>query len=389
MKVISICHMFPNRAWPNKGIFVKERLKALSRMINNTIVAPIPYFPFLSLARKYKGLDYIPLLEDYDTLSVYHPRYFMIPKYFKCMDGQLYYCALHPFISQMIKNYNFEILDFHWVYPDAFAGLKWAREFGKKIVVTIRGNESICYLEKSLRKRMVINTLKSVDHIIAVSNDMKEKVVQEYGVERKKVTVIPNGIDPKKFFRTNKLDAQKQCGLELGSKYILALSRLSPEKGLDSLIKAFLGVSRQDTTLLIVGDGPLKSKLEEMVKDLGISKKVLFFGAVPHDETVKWYNAADVFCLPSLWEGCPNVVIESLASGTPVVASNVGGIPDLIPNDSYGILVPAGDPVSLARALDDALNKEWDREKIAKFGSRNTWDHVAGQIIEVFEKVLR
>ena len=255
--------------------------------------------------------------------------------------------------------------------------------------VTIRGNESICYLEKSLRKRMVINTLKSVDHIIAVSNDMKEKVVQEYGVERKKVTVIPNGIDPKKFFRTNKLDAQKQCGLELGSKYILALSRLSPEKGLDSLIKAFLGVSRQDTTLLIVGDGPLKSKLEEMVKDLGISKKVLFFGAVPHEETVKWYNAADVFCLPSLWEGCPNVVIESLASGTPVVASNVGGIPDLIPNDSYGILVPAGDPVSLARALDNALNKEWDREKIAKFGSRNTWDHVAGQIIEVFEKVLR
>jgi len=381
--------MFPNRAWPNKGIFVKERLKALSRMINNTIVAPIPYFPFLSLARKYKGLDYIPLLEDYDTLSVYHPRYFMIPKYFKCMDGQLYYCALHPFISQMIKNYNFEILDFHWVYPDAFAGLKWAREFGKKIVVTIRGNESICYLEKSLRKRMVINTLKSVDHIIAVSNDMKEKVVQEYGVERKKVTVIPNGIDPKKFFRTNKLDAQKQCGLELGSKYILALSRLSPEKGLDSLIKAFLGVSRQDTTLLIVGDGPLKSKLEEMVKDLGISKKVLFFGAVPHDETVKWYNAADVFCLPSLWEGCPNVVIESLACGIPIVASNVGGIPDLIPNDSYGILVPAGDPVSLARALDDALNKEWDREKIAKFGSRNTWDHVAEQVIEVFEKVLR
>ncbi len=358
-------------------------------MINNTIVAPIPYFPFLSLARKYKGLDYIPLLEDYDTLSVYHPRYFMIPKYFKCMDGQLYYCALHPFISQMIKNYNFEILDFHWVYPDAFAGLRWAREFGKKIVVTIRGNESICYFEKSLRKRMVIKTLKAVDHIIAVSNDMKEKVVQEYGVERKKVTVIPNGIDPKKFFQTNKLDAQKQCGLELGSKYILALSRLSPEKGLDSLIKAFLEVSRQDTTLLIVGDGPLKNKLEEMVRDLGISKRVLFFGAVPHEETVKWYNAADVFCLPSLWEGCPNVVIESLASGTPVVASNVGGIPDLIPNDSYGILVPAGDPVSLARALDNALNKEWDREKIAKFGSRNTWDHVAGQVIEVFEKVLR
>ena len=388
MRVLSASHMFPNRVWPNNGVFVKERLKALSKIVNNTIVAPIPYFPLLSFTKKYKGLKDIPVLEDYDSLKVFHPKYLMFPKYLKFLDGYLYYYSLNPFISQMVKRHDFGLFDFHWVYPDAFAGLRWARKFGKKIVVTIRGNESICYFEKSLRKRMLVNTLRSVDHVIAVSSDLKRKVVQEYGVDGAKVTVILNGIDTDKFFAVDKREAQKQCGLKIGLKYILSLSRLSHEKGLDTLIEAFSAMNVENTILLIVGDGPLKSKLQHKVGYLRMEKKILFFDAVPHNETVKWYNAADVFCLPSLWEGCPNTIIESLACGTPVVASNVGGIPDLVPDDSYGLLVPPGDSASLAAALSDALEKKWDREHIASYGSQNTWNDVAQRVVDVFKLVL-
>ena len=142
------------------------------------------------------------------------------------------------------------------------------------------------------------------------------------------------------------------CGLEDNKKYILSLSRLSHKKGLEYLFKAFSSLDAKDTELVVVGDGPLKEKLVIMASDLKIANKVKFIGSVPHKETYLWYNAADVYCLPSLWEGCPNVIIESLACGTPVVSTKVGGIPDLVPANDYGFLVHAGDAVSLANALD-------------------------------------
>ncbi len=137
-----------------------------------------------------------------------------------------------------------------------------------------------------------------------------------------------------------------------------------------------------------MGDGPLKQKLHKMASDLGIVDGVKFIGAVHHEETVLWYNAADIYCLPSLWEGCPNVIIESLACGTPIVSTTVGGIPDLVPDNDYGFLVPAGKSNLLAVALDNALRKEWDCQRIAQYGSKNTWRHVANSVVGVFKSVL-
>ena len=388
MKVLCVSHMFPNRLWPNSGVFVKERLKALSKLVDAKLVAPLPCFPFISSTKKYRGIKTIPEEEYFDNLHIYHPRYVLFPKYLKFLDGYLYYQSTNPFFSSMIQNWNVDLLDFHWVYPDAFAGLRWAKKYNKKIVVTIRGNESICYFEKSLRKRLLIHTLRLVDHIIAVSSDMKDKVVDEYSVEHDKVTVIPNGIDPYKFYMVDRDEARKLCGLESNKKYILSLSRLSHEKGLEYLFKAFSSLDAKDTELVVVGDGPYKKKLSKMASDLKIANKVNFIGAVPHQETYLWYNAADVYCLPSLWEGCPNVIIESLACGTPVVSTKVGGIPDLVPAEDYGFLVHAGDAVSLADALRNALKKNWDRVCIARYGSQNTWSKVADRVVEVFKSVL-
>jgi len=380
--------MFPNLVFPNNGIFVKERLKAMSNILDISIIAPVPYFFFISQTKKYKNIHMIPTIENFESLVVNHPRYFLIPKYLKFLDGYLYYWSTNNFFSEQIKIINPDILDFHWVYPDAFAGLMLARRYQKKIVVTIRGNESICYFEKSLRKKQLINTLQHVDHIIAVSNDMKTKVVNEYGVRHKNVTVIPNGIQPQKFKLIDRRKAREFCGLDQDKKYILSLSRLSHEKGLEFLFRAFASLHIEDVEVLVVGDGPLKDNLHVLANDLGIAKRLKFIGAVAHEKTLFWYNAADVFCLPSLWEGCPNVIIESLACGTPVVSTLVGGIPDLVPDEDYGFLVPSGVVGPLAVALDNALNKPWNHRKIAQYGSLNTWDHVAGRVSDVFQSVL-
>lgn len=387
MKILAVSHMFPNNQQPCYGVFVKERLKHIAKYVDLTIVAPVPYFPLSSLVKKYHGTDKIAFKEQNDKLTVWHPRFFIIPKYFKWLDGYTYFYFLKNFFKRKIMKSNADILDFHWVYPDAFAGIRWAKKYGKKIIITVRGNESICYFENSLRKKMLIKTLRKADHVISVSNDLKQKIVNEYGVLEHNVTTVGNGIDKEKFYFINKEKAKKQCGLTKKGKYIISLCRLSHEKGLNYLLEAFSRLTEENVFLIIVGDGPLRDELRIMADKLEIADKVKFVGEIKHEDARKWYNAADIYCLPSLWEGCPNTIIESIACGTPVVSTNVGGIPDLVNNDS-GVLVPAGNVEALRNALVEALSKKWDYEKISAIGQSNSWDNVADKVIDVYKKVL-
>ncbi len=379
--------MFPNKIQPLNGVFVKERIRYIAKHIDVSVVAPVPFFPLLSYSKKYRNIHRIPFREQVESLMVYHPKYLLIPKYLKFFDGYCYFLSLNEFFSRTIRDNNIDLLDFHWVYPDAFAGVRWAKKLGKKIVITIRGNESICYFEKSLRKKMLIRTLKTADHIIAVSNDMEKKIVDEYGVCKRNVTVIRNGIDKNKFYQMNKNKAKKDCEFEADRKYILSLCRLSKEKGIEYLLKAFSNIVTDKVNLIIAGEGPLLNVLQLMTRKLKIEKSVKFIGEIKHEDACKWYNASDVYCLPSLWEGCPNTIIESLACGTPVVSTLVGGIPDLV-DKKTGILVPSKNVELLSNALEVALNRKWDYSAIASQGQSNSWDDVADRVIEVYKKVL-
>jgi glycosyltransferase involved in cell wall biosynthesis len=380
--------MFPNSINPHIGVFVKERLKHVSQKTDLTMVAPVQSFPFSDHTAKYAGLSKLQDKEVIDGMTVHHPRYFMIPKYFKILDAMFYGRSLESYMEKMASRENFDIFDFHWVFPDAIGGLLWARKLGKKTVVTVRGNEAIYYFERNRIRKVVQKRLAEFDHVIAVSNDLKSKIVSEFGVHSSRISVIPNGVDTEKFSRMDKCEARRRCGLAEGNRYLLTVSRLSNEKGLENLLRAFGGIRCTDSTLVIIGDGPLEAKLIALSTELGIRKRVKFMGVLGHADICAWYNAADLFCLPSLWEGCPNVVIEALACGTPVVASQVGGIPDLVPSPDYGSLVPPGDVAALTVALEKALDKDWNRQGISQFGSANSWGDVADKVISVFEEVL-
>ncbi len=388
LKVASICHMFPNRINPHIGIFVKERLKHVAQKTELTIIAPIPSFPFSGHTRKYAGLENLERVESFDGLQVHHPRYFMIPKYLKILDGMFYGASLAPFMKSIAGRTNFDILDFHWVYPDAIGGLQWARKLGKKTVVTVRGNEAIYYFEKSPIRNMLQQRLREFDHVISVSGDLKRKIVSEFGVEESRVSVISNGIDTDRFHLMDRDKARLKCALKPGKRYLLTVSRLSSEKGLDNLLQAMRQLQSPGADLVIIGDGPLKGQLLDLATRLNIKDRVHFLGELGHGDLCAWYNAVDAFCLPSLWEGCPNVVIEALACGTPVVATSVGGIPDLVSSSTCGILAPPGDERALSAALDQALQTKWNRHGISELGSSNSWTDVADKVIAVFERIL-
>ncbi len=388
MKILSVCHMFPNRINPNTGVFVKERLKFVTMKCDLTMLAPVPAFPFMDYTSKYGGLSGLEERERFDGLSVYHPRYFMIPKYFKFLDAFFYGRSIASYIEGMFEHFDYDLLDFHWVYPDAIGGLQWARKLGKKTVVTVRGNEAIYYFGKTLMRRIIQKRLSEFDHVIAVSSDLKNKILSEYGVEESRISVVPNGIDTSKFYRMDRSEALEKCHLDGNKRYILTVSRLSSEKGIEFLLRAFKNTKCSEIELIIIGDGPLKADLVATCVELGIDDRVHFLGTIGHADIRAWYNAVDVFCLPSLWEGCPNVIIEALACGIPVVASQVGGIPDLVPGNDYGILVPPGDANILAGALTNAFDGYWDRKKISEYGSANSWKDVADRVIDIYERVL-
>lgn len=388
MKIVSLCHMFPNSVNPNMGIFVKERLLHVAKKIDLTMVAPVPSFPFIERTRKYAGYSSIALQKDCDGLKVFHPRYFMIPKYLKSLDALFYETSLRPFIRNILAETDAQLLDVHWVYPDGFAALEWARRFNKKVVVTVRGNEALHYYQDTAIRKMIVQKMNLFDHVISVSDDLKTKMINEYNVNPDKITVIHNGVDKAKFAPIDKAYARRKCDFIDGYKYILAISRLSSEKGLEYLLETMKMLTTENAKLILVGDGPLYGILNDYVIKNNLSEKVQFIRTVPHKDLHLWYNAADVFCLSSIWEGCPNVVIESLACGTPVVSSNVGAVPYFVTNEC-GMTVPLGDAVLMAEALDNALNFEWNQRKISEAESLREWDKVANDVIEVFDDVLK
>lgn len=390
MNILSVCHFFPNRLRPYSGIFVKERIKHVARSndITLSVIAPIPSFPLMSMIQKYQDLEALEYHEIFDGLEVVHPRYFMIPKFFKILDSMFFERSLTAFLEKNPAYLNYDIFDFHWTYPDAIGGLESARKFGKKAVVTVRGNEALYFFDTSKMRKVLQEKLCEFDHVIAVSSDLQHKIVTEYNVPPSKVSVIANGIDCRKFHVMDRGEALKTCGRDCNRQFILAVSRLSHEKGLEYLFDAFARLKRPDLDLIIIGDGPLKKQLTEMCRRYGIADNVIFLGDVRHEKLIAWYNAADLFCLPSLREGCPNVVIEALACGTPVVASHVGGIPDLVTGPDCGYLIPPGDAEKLSRALEKALAADWNREIIASVGSARSWEHVAENVIQVFERIL-
>jgi glycosyltransferase involved in cell wall biosynthesis len=200
--------------------------------------------------------------------------------------------------------------------------------------------------------------------VIAVSKPLAEQA-RALGVAPDRIDVIRNGIDRTTFRPRDRAQARASLGLDGDGAMVLYVGHVTREKGAHDLVRAVAqgGPRLRAAHLVVVGDGAGFEEVRELAAELGI--RASFMGARPHDEVATWLGACDVLALPSWNEGMPNVVLEALASGRPVVASRVGGIPDVIDSDSSGRLVPPRDPVALAGALESVLAEPHDPERIS------------------------
>jgi glycosyltransferase involved in cell wall biosynthesis len=386
MKLLAFTSLYPNNVWPNHGVFIKERLTKLAehQPFQIKIVAPVPYFPPIKVSPRWR-FSQVRRFEQRDGLDVYHPRYFMVPKVSMILHGFLVFLATYRLVRKLSKTYRFDLIDAHYVYPDALAAVLIGILLKKPVVVSVRGSDINVLREFPIIRRMLKFTFRKSQHVITVSEALASLVVQ-MGIPRSKVSVISNGIDVKKFFPVPRNECKKKLGLPQG-QLLLSVGRLTENKGFHLLVRALSEIRKGDNHynlhLAIIGHGTFREELVTEIKASGMEDYVRLVGEVAHDDLVDWYNAADIFCLASATEGWPNVVMESLACGTPVVATAVGGIPEILGDSRYGLLSERNAEV-LATQIICALEKSWDRDELFHFARTRTWESVATRLSQLY-----
>ena len=381
MKVTFISHMFPNPAQPFKAPFMLERARALAKVVKLRVISPASYFPVLRTKCP-------AFVERKSGLNIYHPKYLGLP-------SQLWVLRWISYYLSVLKNerkmgfYDCNIIHTEWIYPDAYAVALLARDRGIKTIGVVHGNEAIGYFEPLKHRVKYRIALQKLDHIIAVSTDLMDKMINEYSVESTKISVILNGVDSNKFRPIDKKVARQKIDVPIEEPIGVCVARLSEEKNLHILIETVFQLKDAAPLIYLIGDGPLRKKLEALVERLEMEDKIKLVGAVPHNDVATWLNAADFFYLPSQREGCPVVVHESLACGVPVIATAVGAIPDLIRDDRYGLLCEPDNVDAFADIMKKAMSMKWDRNVISSYGRQFTWDKMARETVKIYKSILK
>jgi len=389
MKILSLSYLYPNSLYPNYGIFVHNRLKALSRYHEIKVINPIPWFPGCGRLARYRHHDRIPARENIAGLDVFHPRFPIIPRYCKLIDAITYRAAVMKVAARLYRTFPFQLIDLHWTYPDLPSGDHLSRKFRKDYIVTLRGKEAFYHGEGWLRQYIVTRYLSGASHIIGLSQELCDMAVAG-GYPRQRTTVIRNGVDENTFYYLDQQKCRDHLHLAPDTTILLSVCSLLYSKGLDRIIKALPALIQQYPNLrcYIIGkegpEGNFKRKLLTMAHTLKVNKKVIFVGEVNNRNLNFWYNAADMFVLASRGEGSPNVLTEALAAGCPCLATSVGAVPDIISSRQFGIICPNTDDI--APFLTSILAKRFHRPEISAENRKRNWDWCARKTKTVIDQ---
>jgi teichuronic acid biosynthesis glycosyltransferase TuaC len=387
MRVLTFTSLFPNAAEPLLGVFVQQRMAHFAKRPGNLVkvLAPIPYFPTWLPAANWGRRRRVPKKEEIAGLEVYHPRYPLIPRISMPLQGLSMYASSLSLASRLHRESRFDCIDAHYVYPDGFAGVLLGRRLGIPVVVSARGTDMNLFPSFPAIRPMIRWTLEKAAGTIGVCEALRQAMV-EHGAADSRSAAIGNGVDLERFVPVEKREARRRLGIPLDARVIVSVGALIPRKGYHFLIPAFAAVSQgsPQISLYIVGEGPTRGELEALIREEKIDGRVFLMGNKPNEELKYWYSAADVSCLASSREGWANVLLESMACGTPVVATRVWGAPEVIVSPELGILVDQNKE-SITKGLQEALQKEWNSSFLVEYAGSRTWDVVAEEVERFLE----
>lgn len=391
MKVLTLSTVFPNPCEPTHGTFVFERARHVAKLVKLHVVAPFGWITNTN-RNPYQRRRQVQKQDNYNGLPVSRPSFYYTPRIFKPLDGLALFLSILPTVRRLHQQINFDLIDAHFAYPEGFAAALLKGVLKIPLVITERGT-LIPFEQTSLsRFRAACWALRKADEVIGVASNLTAKALA-VGVPRERVHLIPNGVNAEGFTMIDRREARQRVGWTRDGRLIVSVGHLSPRKGFQEILE-ILGRLPAETHLAIIGgpgpEGNVGPQLHRRAAELGLSSRLHLIGPRSPNEVAWWMNAADLYILASSYEGCPNVLLEALATGTPVVASRVGEVERFVFPDGNGFLFEANQRESLLAATVHALLKvNWNREAIRASVVTRSWDIVAKEVFEVFQLALQ
>jgi glycosyltransferase involved in cell wall biosynthesis len=383
MKVLLFTNLYPSRRAPTRGVFNLHVFRALSQHCETRLIAPLPWWGAQRTAKDWFRVPY----EQESGICAGYPTYWSLPKLHKLHGAGMYH-SVRKQIRKLHREFPFEVILASWAYPDAYAAARIARDLNVPLVTNILGSDINALIETDVRPQIEF-ALRQSTKIIPVSRALGAKIV-DMGVPESKIAVQHNGVDAAKFQLRDKQEIRRQLGIKHEGALVCYVGNFVGEKGVDVLVQSFRllkEAGRTDIHLSLIGSGSLDPSLRATVQAHGMEQMVTFYGRRKHDEIPLWMAACDVFCLPSLREGCPNVILEALCSGRPVVASCVGGVPELL-TEREGALVPPSDPNALKNGILATLSRAWNPNTLRQAVQGRSWDDVGYGYYRILEQAI-
>jgi glycosyltransferase involved in cell wall biosynthesis len=282
---------------------------------------------------------------------------------------------------------RFDAIDAHYVYPDGVAAVALGRKFGLPVVLTARGSDVTQLPDYAVPRLAIRHAVARADGLIAVSAALKEALIG-LGAPADRVTVLRNGVDTALFAPGVGANSRDRTRAELGlsGQVLISVGQLIERKRHHLTIAAM--ASLPGASLVIVGEGPERPRLEAMIAEHGLARRVRLLGGMPHAALPRLYGAADAMVLASSREGWANVLLESMACGTPVVAMNIWGNPEVVRSPEAGLIVEDATPRGIAAGVMRLLAAPPDRAATRAYAERFGWEETTQGQLALFRRVV-
>lgn len=363
--LVIITNLFPLPWEPNRATFNRQQFAQLDDEFTKSVLVPIAFSEWFSHRKDIKqteNLRYVP--------------YFYLPKVGRRFYSVFMFLSILMHSGWWLINKNPKIILASWAFPEAVAASWLSELFRCRFFFKVHGSDINLHGKIPARAQQIVKAAERASGILSVSKALANEMVA-MGIERKKISVIYNGVDHQKFGVESKAP--------LNGDYLLYVGNLKHDKGVVELIKAFANICENYPALHLVyaGSGVEKKCLAELSKSLNIADKVQLLGSVEHNKLPALITHAKALVLPSYNEGVPNVVLEAMACGTPVLATTVGGIPEVIDEKTCGKLIKPRCEIAVENGLNDILNQAWDKDTIKQHSNQFTWENNKRQLIEL------
>lgn len=386
MRALLFTNLFPSRYEPTRGIYNLRGFGALARLCDVEIVAPVTFWRRARRPRDWRRR----VVERHNGMTAHYPTFWNLPRLGMRFHPEAMYRSARRRVLELHRERPFDVILGAFAYPDVVAAAKLAEELNLPLVAFVLGSDMNELAQRPQLRDRIRAALLQASSVVAVSEGLRSRVL-ELGIPSDRAIVQHNGVDGECFRIRDRHDARRALGLPVNDRAICFVGNLIPEKGPDVLMEAAARLSAagaSDLRVLFVGEGRDRGELFAKAVAAGMRERVNFFGRLSAAKVAICMSAADVQCLPSRREGCPNVVLEALASGRPVVGSAVGGVPELL-SDRNGMMVPPDDPDALAAAITAALQRKWDPADLRATVRSLTWDDLARALHDQLAKALQ